>query len=66
MPSHFSFLAICRRVCLVESLFESLFFLRISVRVCDFLIEHLFLSLSLRANRNILRSKDRKMVVVSP
>ena len=62
----FSFLAVCRRVGLVESLFESLFFIRVSVRVCDFLIEHLFVSLSLRANRNILRSKDRRMVVVSP
>ena len=63
----FSFLAVCRRVGLVESLFESLFFIRVSVRVCDFLIEHLFLSLSLRANRNILRFKEcRKMVVVSP
>ena len=52
---------------LVESLFESLFFIRVSVRVCAFLIEHLFLSLSLRANRNILRFKEcRKMVVVSP
>ena len=46
----FSFLAVCRRVGLVESLFESLFFIRVSVRVCDFLIEHLFVSLSLRAN----------------
>ena len=46
----FSFLAVCRRVGLVASLFESLFFLCVSVRVCDFLIEHLFLSLSLREN----------------
>ena len=48
--STFSCLAVCRRVGLVESLSESLFSLRVSLCVCDFLIEHLFLSLSLHVN----------------
>ena len=47
----FSFLAVCRRVGLVESLFQSLFVLRrLSGRVCDVPSEHLFLSLPLRVN----------------
>ena len=46
----FSFLAVCRRVGLVEPLFQSLFVLRVSGRGCDFPSEHLFLSLPLRVN----------------